>query len=193
LVSKVVNVFLKESLNDLDEVELVLDKEYKKGSLKKMHVILTENFSKVFSGHYNSFKGIFKNDNVESSARFQAFVIATFRFFLIRLLLWVYGALNNDEADFIGFDFSSLNDELIIDDELVTVSGLAILFLELLDLELEFLNSVISNIRAFLFNSNRSISYFLYSSYSVYGKVPLLPEFHLVVMKTILPYVLRII
>jgi len=87
LVSKVVNVFLKENLNDSDTIDSLLTSDYRKGSFKKLSLILSENFGKVLSSHYNSFKGLFKNDNVEGSARFQAFVIASFRFFLIRLLL----------------------------------------------------------------------------------------------------------
>jgi len=79
----------------------------------------------------------------------------------------------------------------LVDDDLVSVSNLVFLFLELLNLEVEFLNVIISNIRSFALNSNKNISYFLYSTYTVYGKVPLLPEFHLVVMRTIFPYVLR--
>jgi len=87
LVSKVVNVFLKESLNDTEDIDSLLNRDYRKGSFKKLNLIFSENFGKVLSSHYNSFKGLFKNDNVEVSARFQAFVIASFRFFLIRLLL----------------------------------------------------------------------------------------------------------
>jgi len=69
--------------------------------------------------------------------------------------------------------------------------SLIFLFLELMDLELDFLNTVVINMREYVLNSNDAITYFLYSAYSVYGKVPLLPEFHLTAMRTILPYVLR--
>jgi len=65
------------------------------------------------------------------------------------------------------------------------------LFVELLDLEIDFFNSFILNIQEFVLDSTDAITYFLYSTYSVFGKVPLLPEFHLTVMRTILPYVLR--
>jgi len=191
LVSKVLNVFLKEALNDTEDLNSLSNNEYRKGSFKKLSLVLAENFGKVLSSHYNSFKGLFKNDSVELSARFQAFVIASFRFFLIRLLLWIYGSLTLDEeslADDIKVNF---NDEVLIDKELGSISNLIFLFLELLDLELEFLNVIVSNIRAFALNSSKNITYFLYSSYAVYGKVPLLPEFHLVVMRTIFPYVLR--
>jgi len=88
-------------------------------------------------------------------------------------------------------NFNTLTEDALIDEELGSVSNLVFLFLELLDLEVEFLNVVISNIRAFALNPTKNITYFLYSSYAVYGKVPLLPEFHLVVMRTIFPYVLR--
>jgi len=65
------------------------------------------------------------------------------------------------------------------------------LFLELIDLELDFFNNIVANMQEFALNSTEAITYFLYSSYSVFGKVPLLPDFHLAVMRTILPYVLR--
>jgi len=65
------------------------------------------------------------------------------------------------------------------------------LFLELIDLELDFFNNIVVNMQEFALNSTEAITYFLYSSYSVFGKVPLLPDFHLTVMRTILPYVLR--
>jgi hypothetical protein len=87
LVSKVLNVFLKDTLNDSENLDSMLNADYRKGTFKKLNLIFSENFGKVLSAHYNSFKGLFKNDNVELSARFQAFIIASFRFFLIRLLL----------------------------------------------------------------------------------------------------------
>jgi len=80
---------------------------------------------------------------------------------------------------------------LLPNGELDFMPELTFLFLELLELEGEFLDVLISNIRAFVLNSNKNITYFLYSTYAVYGKVPLLPESHLVVMRTIFPYVLR--
>jgi len=91
--------------------------------------------------------------------------------------------LNNNELNLVPL-FSAWDSEIEYED-------FVFLFLELLDLELDFLNGIVYNLREFALDSGKDITYFLYSTYSVYGKVPLLPEFHLVVMRTILPYVLR--
>lgn len=64
-------------------------------------------------------------------------------------------------------------------------------FVDMLDLEIDFLNGIVLNLRQFVFNKEKDITNFLYSTYCVYGKVPLLPEFHLVVTRTVLPYILR--
>jgi len=83
LVSVVLNVFLKNELNDHNNVDVLIN-NYSDNSFKKLYLTLSENFSKVFSAHYNSFKGVFKNDKVEFSSRYQAFLLASFRLSLMR-------------------------------------------------------------------------------------------------------------
>jgi len=169
--------------------------DYTSGLYKKLYLMLSDNFSKVFTLHFNSFKGIFKNDIIENSPKFQAFVLATFRFFLLRILLWIFSIFNtknlNKAVRLQSFDVSSLRTSFVVSKEFAEFAELVFLFSDLLELDLEFLDNVISNIRLFVLNPSKNITNFLYSSYVVYGKVPLLPEFHLVVMKTVLPYILR--
>jgi len=86
LISVVFNVYLKNELNDDISVDSFGD-NYTDGSFKKLSTILSENFSKVLSAHYNSFKGVFKNDKIEISSRFQAFLLGTFRLSLMRQAL----------------------------------------------------------------------------------------------------------
>jgi len=201
LVTTVVDVFLKENFNENNKMQALIGSDYQKGSYKKLNSVFSENFSKVFSLHYNSFKGIFKNDNVELSSRFQAFMLALFRFSFIRLSLWFFCLFSSDLLDEEVLTIAEIDNDVnnivpsfdvnFNEVEFDDVLGLSFLFLDLIDLELNFLNSIAANMRVFALNSSKSIANFLYSTYSVYGRVPLLPEFHLVVMRNVLPYILR--